>query len=302
MKKTHKNYRVDYSEAIKTLSFNDEEFEALNDIKAELELQLEREKKSASEYPESYRLNDIMNSVGGNSYRSGDVEGVRVMTHEDYIRLIVAETKIPEYGKSPRATYHVNPHPASVYTVRECGDSLLERKDVSSVRESVIDGDGYHVSRIEYSDTTVAGTVTRFFDKWFPSHTVVKPERKYRRRMASSAAGIAWVMIFAIVIALPITLGVLKSEATSDLIDKKNELAALESTEARLEAEFESMIDLREIERIAVNEYSMIKLNQSTIRVLRLNDIDTVESFSETKSRSVVPALLSALGIRVSGE
>ncbi|MBQ4141773.1 MAG: hypothetical protein IJD70_10585 [Clostridia bacterium] len=302
MKKTLKNYRVDYSEAIKTLSFNDEEFESLKDIKAELALQVERERKSASEYPESYKLSDIMNSAGGNSYRSGEVDGVRVMTHEDYIRLIVAETSIPEYGKNPRSTYHVDPRPASVYTVRECGKALADTEGMSSVRESVIDGEGYSVSRVEYSDTTVSGSVTRFFDSWFPSHTVVKPERKYRRRVASSAAGIAWVMIFALVIALPITLGVLKSEATSKLVEKKNELAALENTEARLEAEFESMLDLREIEKIAVNEYGMIKLNESTIRVLRLNDFDSIESFPESKRESVVPALLSALGIRPSGE
>lgn len=302
MKKTQKNYRVDYSEAIKSLSFNDEEFESLKDIKAELERQVERERKSASEYPASYKLSDIMNSVSGNSYRSGDAGGVRVMTHEDYIRLIVAETNIPEYGKSPRASYHVDPRPATIYTVRECGKALAESGSTSSVRESVIDGDGYSVSRVEYSDTTVSGTVTRFFDKWFPSHTVVKPERKYRRRVASSAAGIAWVMIFALVLALPITLGVLKSEATSELADRRNELAALENREARLEAEFESGLDLREIESLAVNEYGMIKLSESTVRVLRLNDVDTIESFSENDRGSVVPALLSALGIRISGE
>ena len=46
----------------------------------------------------------------------------------------------------------------------------------------------------------------------------------------------------------------------------------------------------------------MIKLNDSTIRVLRLNDIDSIESFTDKKSNSVVPALLSALGIRVGDE
>ena len=46
----------------------------------------------------------------------------------------------------------------------------------------------------------------------------------------------------------------------------------------------------------------MIKLNQSTLKVLRLNDIDTIESFSEKEDTSLVPALLSALGIRVGNE
>jgi tRNA splicing endonuclease len=83
---------------------------------------------------------------------------------------------------------------------------------------------------------------------------------------------------------------------------KQKELYALEQTEEELRAEFESSLDLREIESIAMNEIGMIKLNDSTVKLLRLNEIDTIESFSEKKSNSVVPALLSALGIRASDE
>lgn len=301
MKKTQKNYRVEYSEAIKSISVNDEEFESLKDINAELELQVERERKSASEFPEFYKLSDIMTSVRGNHYRNGDACGAKVMTYEDYVKLIVAETRIPEYGKQKRETYSVDPRPATVYTVRECGKALTQN-GVSSSPESVIGSDGYSVSRVESSDTTISGSFKRMLVQWAPLHTVKRPDRRYRRRLASSAAGIAWVMIFAIVLALPITLGVLKSEASSELVKLENELAALELTEERLEAEFESRLDLREIEKVAVNDYGMIKLNQSTIRVLKLNDMDSIESFSKDERTPVVPALLSALGIRVSDE
>ena len=301
MKKTLKNYRVEYNEAIKSMSFNDETFESLKDINAELEIQVERERKSASDYPEFYKLSDIMNTSFGNGYRSGDACGTKVMTYEDYVRLIVAETRIPEYGKRKRESYQVDPRPAAVYTVRECGKALAD-SDISSSCESVIDGDGYSVTRVESSDTTACGSFKRFLTDWAPMHTVRRPERKYRRRLASSAAGIAWVMIFAVVLALPITLGVMKSEASSELAEMKNELAALELEREHLEADFESGLDLREIEKVAINDYGMIKLNQSTIRVLRLNDMDSIESFSEAERTPVVPALLSALGIRALDE
>jgi hypothetical protein len=301
MKKTQKNYRVEYSEAIKSMSVNDEEFESLKDINAELELQFARERKSVSEYPELYKLSDMMSSSAGNGYRSGEACGAKVMTYEDYIRMIVSETRIPEYGKSKRESYHSNPRPATVYTVRECGKALSQ-SEIASSCESVIDGDGFSVMRVEGSDTSLSGGVRRFLAQWAPMHVVRRPERKYRRRLASSAAGIAWVMIFTIVLALPITLGVLKSEATSELAQMKNELAALELAEERLEAEFESSLDLREIEKVAVNDYGMIRLNQSTIKVLRLNDADSIESFSEVERTPVVPALLNALGIRISEE
>ena len=299
MKKTQKNYRVEYSEAIKSISVNDEEFESLKDINAELELQLERERKSQTEYPEFYKLSNIMSSNQGNGFRSGDACGAKVMTYEDYVRLIVSETHIPEYGKGKKGSYHVDPRPATVYTVRECGKSLSRS---TSSCESVIGDDGYSVMRVEGSDTTVYGSFKRTLAQWAPMHVVRRPERKYRRRLASSAAGIAWVMIFAIVLALPITLGVLKSEASAELAQMKSELTALELERERLEAEFESGLDLREIEKVAINDYGMIKLNQSTIKVLRLNDADSIESFSQVDRTPVVPALLNALGIRVSDE
>ena len=103
-------------------------------------------------------------------------------------------------------------------------------------------------------------------------------------------------------LSLPITLAVLKSEALSNLNAKQDELYTLENKEADLIAEFESSLDLRYIESIAVNEIGMIKLNDSTIKVLKLNDFDSIESFNDKKSNSVVPALLSALGIRSNDE
>lgn len=302
MKKTHKNYQVGYSSAIKALKFNDEEFEAVRDVRSELERQLERERKSAAEFPEAYRLIDIMSSSCGNTYRSGDCGGARVMTHEDYLRMIVAETDIPEYGKRQRKSYDVAPRPATAYKLRGYGRSLSEEERGIAVRESVIGAEGVNVARIERSDTTAVGSILRFIEKWFPAHTLIKPDRRHRRRLASSAAGVAWVMIFALVIALPITIGVLKSDAGSELAAKREELAALTKTEAELQAEFESSLDLREIESIATGELGMISLNQSTIRILRLNDIDTIESFSDSGAESVVPALLTALGIRIGDE
>ncbi len=268
------------------------------DIFEELERQLEREKKSASEYPESYRLADIMNSAGGRNYRSGSEGGESYMTHEDFMRLIVDETRINEYGKNPARADHSAVRPAAPYNVRQ----VVKAGAGASSYECVIDGDSYYGRKIEESDTTLAGFTGKMIDRWFPTPEVVKHDRKIRRRIASSAAGIAWVMIFALVLALPIVLGVLKSEASGDLLVNRERLAELESEEARLQAEFESSIDLREVENVAVNEYGMIKLNQSTIKVLRINGTDSIESFSETKSNSLVPALLSALGIRSGNE
>ncbi len=298
MKKTH-NYRVHYSAAIKSFGAENEDLCIPReiDIYEELERQIEREKKSAAENPASYRLADIMNSASGDNYRSGRDAGNPYMTHDDFMRLIVAETKIGSYGKNNTCVQRSECRPAAPYHVRQA-----VKAGADGSYESVINGDQCYSLKLEPSATTFSGFVSGVVDKWFPITTVLKPDRKVRRRMASSAAGIAWVMIFVLVLALPIALGVLKSEAAGELTDMRRELAALEAEEARLSAEFESSIDLREVENIAVNEYGMIKLDQSTIRVLRINGTDSIESFSGSRSNSLVPALLSALGIRSGNE
>lgn len=303
MKKTD-NYRVEYGAAIKSFAYTDDDQGVPGELGLyeELQCQLEREKKSASEYPECYRLADIMCSSGGNKYRTGSSTSEPYMTHEDYVRLILAETKISEYGKREAVVSRVPVRPATVYNVRDIVVSDKDKAERLSSRESVIEGATPVVKLVEYSDSTAKGKALKHWNTWFPTFSVVKPDRRVRRRFSSSAAGIAWVMIFALVFALPIALGVVKSEAASNLLDKQEELAALEKREDELIAEFESSIDLREIEKIAVNDYGMIKLGQSTIRVLRLNGMDSIESFSESGSNTLLPAILSALGIRQSNE
>lgn len=272
------------------------------DIKLELELQLERERKSASEFPEFYKLADVMESHEGASYRSGELDGKRFMTNDDYNRFILEKTEIANYGMGTAASYTSVRRPAAAYQVVGCGKEMVGTGFASSVCENVIYDNSCSIVRMEGSDTNIKGYVRRLIDQWFPTHMAYKQDRAYLRRFASSAAGIAWVLIFALVLSLPIVLGVLKSDAVYQLNEKQDELYLLEKTEERLRAEFESGLDLREIESIAVNEIGMIKLNDSTIRVLRLNDFDSIESFSDKKANSVVPALLSALGIRVEGE
>ena len=298
MKRMHKNSQSDCNDIIDVLGAADEDF----DIKLEVELQLERERKSAAEFPEFFKLADMMESREGYAYRSGDNCGERYMTNEDYNRIILERTKISQYEMSAAAPERIIPRPAAAYSVVGCGRSMVGTGFASSVCENVIDSDGYGVARVERADTNLIGAIVRLIGQWFPAHTAERQKRVYRRRLASSAAGIAWVVIFALVLSLPIVLSVLKSEAMSELNAKQDELYALEKTEKELRAEFESSLDLREIESVAMNEIGMIKLNDSTIRLLKLNNIDSIESFSEKKSNSVVPALLSALGIHTGDE
>lgn len=296
MKKMHRNGCNDYRDVIESIGTAEEDI----DIKLELELQLERERKSAEEFPEFYRLADMMESREGASYRSGSYCGKRFMSHDDFYRIILEKTRIPLYDKDFDPAEECISRPAAPYQVLGCGREMVGAG--ASVCENVIDGQNCEIARVESSDTDLRGFIRRMIEQWFPAHTTERQDRKYRRRLGSAAAGIAWAMIFVLVLALPIVLGVLKSEAITTLNLKRDELRTLEKTEEVLRAEFESSLDLRQIEDVALNEIGMIKLNDSTVRLLRLNEIDTIESFSDKKSNPALPALLSALGIRAGDE
>ena len=290
------------------------------DIKTDLAIQLESYRKTAAEYPEFYALENMMASPDGDAYRTGKIEVKRDMTSEedecdmkskekqpymtleDYKRLVLERTRLSQYNLEGTKGAKVYERPATVYTVRQYGKALANTKDSSSAFESVMSDNGYEVVRVESSNTNLKDTIACYIKAWFPNHISVKQSRESRRNALSPLGGIAWVMIFALVLVLPIALSVIKSQAATELNQKSIQLAELEKVEAELRAEFDSSLDLREIERIATEEIGMIKLNDSTIRVLRLNDFDSIESFTDKKSNSVVPALLSALGIRPAEE
>ena len=93
MKKMHINSHSCGSDIIDALGTVEEDV----DIKLELELQLERERKSASDFPEFYKLADVMESHEGAYYRSGEIDGKRFMTNDDYNRVILERTKIANW-------------------------------------------------------------------------------------------------------------------------------------------------------------------------------------------------------------
>ncbi len=304
MKKNSKMKTQAYSSTFEAIAQGDNEWRVACEVREELEEQLRRERRSFLDYSEEARAClSFLSSGDVAQYRSGNVDGVAVMTYEDYERFIKERTRIPNYRVSEGLK--VAPEdirPATVFNVRRCDTALVSAERDNSANESVIEADGRRVSRVESSDTTLTGSILRLFDKWFPGNTVVTPGRRYRKRMSSAVAGMAWVAIFAIMLALPITLSVLKSEASADMIEMKDTLGELREEIDDLGVELDSKNDLRVIEDIAVNEYGMISINESTMHLLRLNDIDIIESYADEGDGGVVPTLLSALGIRISGE
>lgn len=304
MKKNGTMLQQAYGSAIEAVAMGENSWRVAIEVREELEAQLRRERNSFFDYGDEGRsCLSFLSSPEFSSYRTGNAGGVAVMTYEDYERYIKERTGIPNY--SITEGLKVAPEdirPATVFNVRRCDGAIVSAEQDNSMNESVIEGDGRRVSKVESSDTTFAGAILKLLDKCFPGNTVITPNRRYRKRMTSAMAGLAWVAIFAVMLALPITLSVLKSETSSDMIEMKDTLTELREEIDDLNVELDSKNDLRVIEQIAKNEYGMISINESTMHLLKLNDIDIIESYSDSSSTGVVPALLSALGIRTSGE
>ena len=189
--------------------------------------------------------------------------------------------------------------PATVYQVRASGKSLVGDKNVPSSVEPVIASDGLVLSHMEKSDTTCFGACRRLMNQWFPASSIIKPPYAERRRMNSAFAGVAWVIIFAIILSLPIVLNTMKLSLISSINDNRSALTRLREEEARLAAEYETSIDLLKIDDYARNELGMVKAFEANVNLLILNENDQVEAFDDKKTVGVLPTLLSALGIRI---
>lgn len=270
-------------------------------IQIDLEIQIKKELKDPCEFQ---YLEKVMSTRRGRIYRSGEINGNRIMTYDDYTRLLINESRIVQYGKGQNlCESHSEPDfvkPATAYQVITSGKNLNTTNDFFSSVETIISSNRVALSRTEISDTTRFGALLRFINQWMPVGTVVKPSLAERRRMATSSfAGIAWVLIFAFVLALPLVISTMKIGVIDSINNNRDTLERLQKEETRLEADYETSIDLRDIDFIARNELGMVPASEATVNLLILNPNDQIEFFDDKESMGLLPTLLSALGIQV---
>lgn len=279
----------------------------------------EQQAKTAMENPVAYRLGQIMEKDYFDRYRSGYVGNEAVMTVDDVKRLFFDETgrdgreaeriAAENHMERRRATNHrteINVRPAAAYRVLETYEDGEAEAGSSARRELVIRGEERVAAKVEREAESDAAVrmrkLARKAKEWLPEESVGKP--KGIKNLGNPVAGIALVLVFAMMLSIPVILNVLLNSTASEIGKLESELRDIEEKAEDLQVELDSKNDLRVIEDAAVNDYGMIRLDQSTFRYLRLKNTDMIEDCTSEKqnNNAAVLALLNALGIRVGNE
>lgn len=245
--------------------------------------QEENEIKTAALAPEAYRLGARKECRDWNSrYKTGASEDGFYMTVSDYKRCFYdgmgydPQVKVARRVRAVGGEWHPE-HPAAAYEFRDSTSRAL----TESGERRMTPAEAYRDAAIE---------------RWFPREEIAPI--KDRRLRSFPVGAVALVILFALVLALPITLSVMIKERSDAVAAAEARLAELDAEVASLENSLSVKDDLAEIRRIAVDEYGMISTNVSTTHYLALGGKDRIEAFSEDSGNTGVMALLSALGIR----
>lgn len=249
------------------------------------------------------RIGDVLSSSGGVDYRSGRDE---TMTNEDALRLFYdvsgrAVIDCRADADSMREAYlrYAESHPvrpASIYSIEEVGEN-------GEAAGALIAGEANQPAAVM---TTMRDERRRYLQgavsEWLPQDRIGRARSV--RSFTGATAAISLIVILALTLMLPVILTVLINRTAREISADERELRTLEKTEERLAVELEDKNDLRLIEKIATEEYGMIRMDLGNACMLRLNYADAIECFDpEPRSGDAAfLALLSALGIRAGNE
>ena len=105
-----------------------------------------------------------------------------------------------------------------------------------------------------------------------PKREVSKSSKKAAKKRVSKTASIIMLGVFFVaMICTGIALRVEISEVNSEILEAKNELAALSGEETRIDMEIEELMSYKNIE-MAAAELGMKKLDKSQIIYIRVNE------------------------------
>ncbi len=246
--------------------------------------QEENERKTAAMSPDAYRLGERKGCRDWNSrYKTGNSDDGFYMTVDDYVRCYrdgmgyLPKTQVARRLRTAGGNWEPD-HPAAAYELRE---KAGERALTPTGEKRMTPAEAYRDAAIE---------------RWFPKEEIAPI--KERRIRTLPVGAVALVLLFALVLALPITVSVMIKERSDEVAAAAAKLDELNAEIAELENELNLKNDLEVIRRIAVDEYAMISTDLSTTHYLMLGGGDRIEAFSEDRGNAGVMALLSALGIR----
>lgn len=230
---------------------------------------------------ESYILFDSRSKIA-DTYRSGEYNGSKYMTSEDFVR----------YFRSRRAFYMPSAQKAQEAKAEEAANaSVPQRKNGASPASPAESGSKEgHIERL----LSVAKSL---FVKWFP---IERSEgRSEGARSKFPVPVLAGIAVFAISMSLIVSGSVMVGDATAIVGKLDSEIATLEAEKSDLEGKLDLKYTVEEIEKDA-KTLGMVKREYADSEYVTIKDDDEINIYDDGKEENIsLAALLSAFGIEL---
>jgi hypothetical protein len=230
---------------------------------------------------ESYILFDSRSKIA-DTYRSGEYNGSKYMTSEDFVR----------YFRSRRAFYMPSAQKAQEAKAEEAANaSVPQRKNGASPASPAESGSKEgHIERL----LSVAKSL---FVKWFP---IERSEgRSEGARSKFPVPVLARIAVFAISMSLIVSGSVMVGDATAIVGKLDSEIATLEAEKSDLEGKLDLKYTVEQIEEDA-RALGMVKREYADSEYVTIENDDEINIYDDGKEENIsLASLLSAFGIEL---
>ena len=252
-----------------------------NNFKNEMALLTKQDAEENVISPENYIMFDSRSKIA-DSYRSGEYNGSKYMTSDDFVR----------YFKSRRAFYMPSIVRAEEAKAEAAKNSAVPaRKNGASSTSLTPSESGSKEGHIR-GLLSIAKDLAR---KWFPIER--RENREEGRNFRFPVSAVAGMAVFAISMTLIVGGSVMVGDATSDLGKLDSQITSLKSQKTELQAELDLKYTVEQIEADA-RELGMVKRQYADTRHVALENEDEIVIYDDGEQENVgLSSLLSAFGI-----
>ena len=240
---------------------------------------LKEKEGAADNTPQSYILFDSRSKIA-DSYRSGEYNGSKYMTSDDFVR----------YFKSRRAFYSPKVQQSEEAKAEEVkSSSVPQRKNGASPASPAESGSKEgHIERL-------LSVGKDLFLKWIPieRHEGRSESRQARFPMPVLASMVAFVISMTLIVGGSVMVG----DATAEVGKLNSEIASLEARQSDLEGKLDLKYTVDQIEADA-KELGMVKRQYADSEFITIENDGEIEIFDDGEEENLgLFSLLSAFGI-----
>lgn len=234
--------------------------------------------------PGAYIMAERVSDGKADKYRTGLYKGTRHMTADDFVRYYHDQRsyKMPNYSVRVAAAEQSQAEVAGGQTPKKALWLTLTEQMPGSVRK--------------YLESPATARLAEFSRDWFPIEKEQKCEKSEAKKMPAGVLGAMLTVTLCCVMIVSSSVMVSLSLREASIL--QNKLDALDKQYTTLNTELSLKNDMLEIERIAVEEYNMVRSEFVPTQVLTTDSKNTVEVYEpENEFGQGLSNLLSAIGI-----